>query len=72
MMSQCFRNIPLKLGHLSIQDTSPSPQGVHNRVVPLYPMTQQCINPFGTSTSVLARDNRKERCFLRDQSIAVV
>ena len=26
----------------------------------------------GSSISVLARDNHKERCFLRDQSIPVV
>ena len=29
-------NIPLKGGHLSIQNTLPGPQDVHNRRVPLY------------------------------------
>ena len=28
--------MPLYTGHLSIQDTSPGPQGVHNRGAPLY------------------------------------
>ena len=38
MSRTCFLNInlPLKLRHLSIQDTSPGPQGVHNGGVPLY------------------------------------
>ncbi len=39
-MSQiCFLNVnlPLKRGHLSVQDTLlPGPQGVHNKGVPLY------------------------------------
>ena len=41
-------NLFLKRGHLSIQDTSPGPQGVHNRGVPLYIKTQacSCLAPF--------------------------
>jgi hypothetical protein len=35
-MSQICINLPLKWGHLSIQNTSPDPQGVHNIRVPLY------------------------------------
>ena len=38
MSLMCFlnTNLPLKCGHLSIQDTLPGPQGVHIRGVPLY------------------------------------
>ena len=35
-MSQMSRNLPLKWGHLSIQETLLCPRGVHNREVPLY------------------------------------
>ena len=37
MSKICFLNVnlPLKRGHLSIQDTLPGPQGVHNSGAPL-------------------------------------
>ena len=54
MFQICFLNItwPLKRGHFSIQDTSPGPQGIYNRGVPLNSQSWWGIDVFSQLLNV--------------------